>query len=172
MSVSSSGKTYKRTHTKAVRLQIKMLLQEAERFLLREPAVPCGFASTAYVSFCRIAHRPEQTRTRLAQSNFVSAVVQLMSMFTALLLLRRLFLKPSQIRQLHSSVLFCTQTLHVCHICLHWGGFGGQCRHIWHTWSVWGMFCIRSIRIHLWTLPPPPGRGPKAWMEYPRSSKT
>ena len=30
-----------------------------------------------------------------------------------------------------------SQTLHVCHICLHWGGFGGQCRHIWHTWSVW-----------------------------------
>ena len=24
-----------------------------------------------------------------------------------------------------------------CHICLHWGGFGGQCRHILHTWSVW-----------------------------------
>ena len=23
------------------------------------------------------------------------------------------------------------------HICLHWGGLGGQCRHIWHTWSVW-----------------------------------
>ena len=30
-----------------------------------------------------------------------------------------------------------SQTLHVCHVCLHWGGFGGQCRHIWHTWSVW-----------------------------------
>ena len=30
-----------------------------------------------------------------------------------------------------------SQTLHVCHICLHWGGFGGQCRHICHTWSVW-----------------------------------
>ena len=29
------------------------------------------------------------------------------------------------------------QTLHVCHICLHWGGLRGQCRHIWHTWSVW-----------------------------------
>ena len=25
----------------------------------------------------------------------------------------------------------------VCHICLHWGGFRGQCRHIFHTWSVW-----------------------------------
>ena len=24
-----------------------------------------------------------------------------------------------------------TQTLHVCHICLHWGGLGGQCRHIY-----------------------------------------
>ena len=24
-----------------------------------------------------------------------------------------------------------------CHTCLHWGGFGGQCRHIWYTWSVW-----------------------------------
>ena len=22
---------------------------------------------------------------------------------------------------------------------LHWGGFGGQCRHIWHTWSVWAI---------------------------------
>ena len=30
-----------------------------------------------------------------------------------------------------------TQTLHVCHICLRWGGGGGQCRHILHTWSVW-----------------------------------
>ena len=30
-----------------------------------------------------------------------------------------------------------TQTLHVCHICLHWGGLRGQCRHICHTWSVW-----------------------------------
>ena len=30
-----------------------------------------------------------------------------------------------------------SQTLHVCHICLHWDGFGGQCSHIWHTWSVW-----------------------------------
>ena len=26
-----------------------------------------------------------------------------------------------------------SQTLHVCHLCLHWGGLGGQCRHIWHT---------------------------------------
>ena len=32
-----------------------------------------------------------------------------------------------------------TQTLHVWYIYLHWGGFGGQCRHIWHTWSVWDM---------------------------------
>ena len=30
-----------------------------------------------------------------------------------------------------------SQTLHVCHVCLHWDGFWGQCRHIWHTWSVW-----------------------------------
>ena len=30
-----------------------------------------------------------------------------------------------------------TQTLHVCHICLHWGGLRGQCRH---TWSIWDMF--------------------------------
>ena len=27
-----------------------------------------------------------------------------------------------------------------CHICRHWGGFGGQCRHIWHTWSVWDIW--------------------------------
>ena len=32
---------------------------------------------------------------------------------------------------------YLAQTLHVCHICLHWGGLRGQCRHIWHTWSVW-----------------------------------
>ena len=30
-----------------------------------------------------------------------------------------------------------SQTLHECHICLHWGGLRGQCRHIWHAWSVW-----------------------------------
>ena len=34
-----------------------------------------------------------------------------------------------------------SQTLHVCHICLHWGGFGGQCRHIFRhgvygNWKV------------------------------------
>ena len=44
-----------------------------------------------------------------------------------------------------------SQTLHVCHICLHWGGLRGQCRHIWHKWSVWVLFvfvfvclCLRS----------------------------
>ena len=26
--------------------------------------------------------------------------------------------------------IYITQTLHVCHICLHWGSFGNQCRHI------------------------------------------
>ena len=29
---------------------------------------------------------------------------------------------------------------------LHWGGLGGQCRHIWHTWSVWGIkICISCL---------------------------
>ena len=32
---------------------------------------------------------------------------------------------------------YLSQRLHVWHIYLHWGGLGGQCRHIWHTWSVW-----------------------------------
>ena len=27
-----------------------------------------------------------------------------------------------------------------CHICLHWGGLGGQCRDIWHTWSFWDIY--------------------------------
>ena len=27
-----------------------------------------------------------------------------------------------------------TQTLHVCHICLHWGGLGGQC--VWEIFSL------------------------------------
>ena len=39
-----------------------------------------------------------------------------------------------------------THTLHVCHICLHWGGFRGQCRHIWHTWSVWDRQGSQAIR--------------------------
>ena len=39
-----------------------------------------------------------------------------------------------------------SQTLHVWHICLHWGGFGGQCRHIWHTWSVWVFVASCSVR--------------------------
>ena len=34
------------------------------------------------------------------------------------------------------------QTLHVCHICLHWDGLRGQCRYIWHTWSVWDLCLI------------------------------
>ena len=29
-----------------------------------------------------------------------------------------------------------TQTLHLCHICLHWGGLGGQCKHIWQSHGV------------------------------------
>ena len=33
--------------------------------------------------------------------------------------------------------LECPDTPWDCHICLHWGAFGVQCRHIWHTWSVW-----------------------------------
>ena len=27
---------------------------------------------------------------------------------------------------------------YVCHICLHWGGLGGQCRHIWQSHGVSG----------------------------------
>ena len=26
-----------------------------------------------------------------------------------------------------------------CHICLHWGCFGGQCRHIWQSHGVSGI---------------------------------
>ena len=39
-----------------------------------------------------------------------------------------------------------SQTLHVWYIYLHWGGLGGQCRHIWHTWSVWvSHACLKNI---------------------------
>ena len=39
-------------------------------------------------------------------------------------------------------------------ICLHWGGLGGECRHIWHTWSVWDLdLCWYENRSHsLWML--------------------
>ena len=37
--------------------------------------------------------------------------------------------------------LALAQTLHVCHVCLHWGGLGVNvgilCIYIYHTWSVW-----------------------------------
>ena len=42
--------------------------------------------------------------------------------------------------------VYITQTLHVCHMCLHWGGLRGQCRHIWHTWSVW-VISISAVQI-------------------------
>ena len=29
----------------------------------------------------------------------------------------------------------------------HWGGLGGQCRHIWHTWSVWDIKTFCSIFV-------------------------
>ena len=45
------------------------------------------------------------------------------------------------------------QTLHVYHIyiyiCLHWGGLGGQCRHVWHTWSVRERFCRNCLRFNV-----------------------
>ena len=34
--------------------------------------------------------------------------------------------------------VFLSQTLHVCHIYLHRGGLGGQCRHIWQSHGVSG----------------------------------
>ena len=60
-----------------------------------------------------------------------------------------------------------TQTLHVCHICLHWGGFGGQCKHIWHTWSVWGRldavsFKVQPIRLEI--VPQHPQFPLRAWL--------
>ena len=60
-----------------------------------------------------------------------------------------------------------SQTLHVCHICLHWGGLRGQCRHIWHTWSVWDWLVsfrtepFRALRTT------PRGRSP-VWYSYDR----
>ena len=42
------------------------------------------------------------------------------------------------------------QTLHVWHICLHWGGLGGQCRHIWHTCSVWVFQSYGKRSVRLW----------------------
>ena len=35
-----------------------------------------------------------------------------------------------------------SQTLHVWYIYLHWGGLGGQCRHLWHTWSAWEFWVL------------------------------
>ena len=31
------------------------------------------------------------------------------------------------------------QTLHVWNICLHWGGLGGECRHIFQSHGVYGV---------------------------------
>ena len=44
---------------------------------------------------------------------------------------------------------YSTQTLHVWHICLHWGGLRGQSRHIlvWYTWSVWGMLWLSWFHV-------------------------
>ena len=43
-----------------------------------------------------------------------------------------------------------SQTLHVCHICLHWGALRGQCRQIWHTWSVWDWYVdVRRVSDQL-----------------------
>ena len=51
-----------------------------------------------------------------------------------------------------------TQTLHVCHICLHWGGLRGQCRHIWHTWSVWDIY---AQTLHVMSYMTAPERPPR-----------
>ena len=38
-----------------------------------------------------------------------------------------------------------TQTLHVCHICLQWGGFGGSMgRHIWQSHGVSGTWGLQN----------------------------
>ena len=39
-------------------------------------------------------------------------------------------------------LLYPKHSMGLPYICLHWGGFGGQCRHIRHTWSVW--VCVIS----------------------------
>ena len=40
-----------------------------------------------------------------------------------------------------------TQTLHVCHICLDWAGFGGQCRHISIYMEYMGYaYCIKVLQ--------------------------
>ena len=68
-----------------------------------------------------------------------------------------------------SSSNYISQTLHVWHIYLHWGGWGGQCRHIWHTWSVWVfifqyMLCV----VHMKPLPPVLGRSqPRRTLAHP-----
>ena len=38
-----------------------------------------------------------------------------------------------------------SQTLHACHICLHWGGSRGQCRHIWQSHGS----CLQDWWNHL-----------------------
>ena len=40
---------------------------------------------------------------------------------------------------------FYSQTLHVCHICLHWGGFRGQCMYI----NMPYMECL-GLKSHFW----------------------
>ena len=49
--------------------------------------------------------------------------------------------------------MFNTQTLHVYHICPHWGGLEGQCRHIFHTWSVWDIWRVSSLLFLSLTTP-------------------
>ena len=48
------------------------------------------------------------------------------------------------------------QMLHVWNICLHWGGLGGQCRHIWQSHGASGNCCPEESQVHL---PGPSCRG-------------
>ena len=46
---------------------------------------------------------------------------------------------------------------------LHWGGFGGQCRHTWHTWSAWDNYnssgSLGGTRLWCMTIIPRPWFG-------------
>ena len=45
--------------------------------------------------------------------------------------------RPTRVSQIESNM--CSQTLHICHICLHWGGLGGRLIGIYGIHGVSGV---------------------------------
>ena len=57
--------------------------------------------------------------------------------------------RPEEVVESQSGVIdeAPTQTLHLWHICLHWGGLGGQCRHIYGIHGVFGLGSLGCCRL-------------------------